>query len=84
MLLSDQFLSKYSNIKPPFGWNGLGEIVYKRTYSRIKDNGELESWVDTLSRCVEGAQEIGADYTIEEAERLFDHMFNLRCLFGGR
>jgi len=84
MLLSESFLESYREKTVPFGWNGLGEIVYKRTYSRIKENGELEEWVDTLQRCIEGAQKIGADYTTEEAERLFDHMFHLRCLFGGR
>ena len=35
--LSDSFLEKYKKIKPPFGFNGLGEIVYSRTYSRIKE-----------------------------------------------
>lgn len=84
MLLSDSFIDQYRDQQPPFGWNGLGEIVYRRTYARVKEDGKLEDWVDTLRRCVEGAQEIGAKYTVEEAERLFDHLFNLRCLFGGR
>jgi len=84
MLLSDSFIEQYRDRKPPFGWNGLGEIVYKRTYARVKEDGSLEEWVDTLRRCIEGAQEVGADYEVAEAERLFDHMFNLRCLFGGR
>lgn len=84
MLLSNSFIEQYKDKTPPFGWNGLGEIVYKRTYSRRKDDGSTESWHETLRRCIEGAQEIGADYTVEEAERLFDHMFHLRCLFGGR
>ncbi len=83
-LFTETFLAKYRELVPPFGWNGLGEIVYKRTYSRIKSDGELEEWVDTLQRCIDGAQKIGADYTQEEAERLFDHMFHFRCLFGGR
>ena len=38
--LSDNFVSKYVRRKPPFGFNGLGELVYMRTYSRIKDNGK--------------------------------------------
>ena len=54
------------------------------TYARIMSNGQLEEWPDTIKRCIEGAQAIGANYTQEEAERLFDHMFNLRGLFGGR
>ena len=38
--LSDNFISKYKRKKPPFGFNGLGELVYMRTYSRIKENGK--------------------------------------------
>lgn len=31
--LSDSFLSKYKSIKPPFGFNGFGEVVYFRCVS---------------------------------------------------
>jgi adenosylcobalamin-dependent ribonucleoside-triphosphate reductase len=48
------------------------------------DNGLYEEWPDTVRRCINGAQEIGAEYTQEEAHRLFDHMFYLRGVFGGR
>jgi len=34
--LKKEFINKYKTIKPPFGFNGLGEIVYLRTYSRLK------------------------------------------------
>lgn len=82
--IKDSFKDKYKDKIIPWGFKGLGFIVYKRTYSRLKDNGEYESWADTIQRCINGAQNIGAHYTQEEAERLFDHMFNLRCVFGGR
>jgi adenosylcobalamin-dependent ribonucleoside-triphosphate reductase len=62
----------------------MGEIVFLRTYSRKKENGENETWTETLQRVVNGAHEIGVDYTKKEAEALFDHMFNLRCSFSGR
>jgi hypothetical protein len=42
--LSDQFLSEYKDTVPPFGFNSLGEIVYRRTYSRLKEDGEKEQW----------------------------------------
>jgi len=42
--LQDSFLSKYKDIAPPFGFNGLGEIVYRRTYSRLKADEEKEQW----------------------------------------
>jgi ribonucleoside-triphosphate reductase (thioredoxin) len=83
-LLSQEFLDKYDNKDAKFGFNGLGYTVYKRTYSRVMEDGKLEEWKDTLTRCINGAQAIGAGYTTEEAERLFDHMFNLRALLGGR
>ena len=34
--LSENFITKYKRKKPPFGFNGLGELVYMRTYSRVK------------------------------------------------
>jgi ribonucleoside-triphosphate reductase len=83
-ILSDRFLTKYKNKQPNWGYNGLGGIVYRRTYSRIKDDGTNEDWWETIARCVEGAQAIGADYTKEEAESLYDKVFNLKCNFAGR
>ena len=38
--LSEHFIDKYRKVSPDFGFNGLGELVYRRTYSRIKDNGD--------------------------------------------
>ena len=32
--LSKSFVSRFNKIRPPFGFNGLGELVYQRTYSR--------------------------------------------------
>ena len=53
-VLSENFISKYKRKKPPFGFNGLGELVYMRTYSRIKENGKNERWWETVQRVVEG------------------------------
>jgi ribonucleotide reductase alpha subunit len=83
-MLSKEFLKKYENKVPPFGYNGLGFVVFKRTYSREKSDGTSETWIETISRCINGAQEIGADYTKLEAERLFNYIFNLKCSFAGR
>jgi hypothetical protein len=43
-LLPEEFLKPYTITKPDWGYNGLGEIVYKRTYSRLKDDGTNEEW----------------------------------------
>lgn len=83
-ILTEGFLKKYKTIQPKWGFNGLGYIVYKRTYSRLKPDGTTEEWWETVKRCIDGAQEIGAGYTKDEAERLFDHVFHLRCCFAGR
>lgn len=83
-ILEADFLKKYLNIQPKWGFNGLGYIIYKRTYSRLKNNGQNEEWLETVARCVNGAQKIGAQYSKKEAERLFDLIFNLKCSFGGR
>ena len=36
--LTDNFINSYKRKKPPFGFNGLGELVYMRTYSRVKQD----------------------------------------------
>jgi hypothetical protein len=42
--LTDNFIDKYKDKIPPFGFNGLGEFVFMRTYSRIKEDGKNETW----------------------------------------
>jgi ribonucleoside-triphosphate reductase len=84
-LLSNEFLDSYTQKSAPWGFGGLGEIVYLRTYSRpVEGENRNETWTETLKRVIDGAVSIGTPYTQEEAERLFDHMFNLRCSFSGR
>ena len=83
-ILSQEFLSNYKNKQPNWGFNGLGYIVYKRTYARLKEDGTTEEWNETVERCINGAQKIGAQYTAKEAERMYDYVFNLKCNFAGR
>ena len=82
--LSQSFIESYNSKTPPWGFSGLGEVVYLRTYSRKKDDGTIESWPETTVRVIDGAAAIGVDFSQEEAEKLFDHMFNLRCTVAGR
>lgn len=81
--LTDQFIASYTGRQAPWGFGGLGEVVYLRTYSRKTETSQ-ESWVETLRRVIDGAVDIGADLTEKEMEILFDHMFNLRCTVSGR
>lgn len=83
---TDEFIDQYRNQTPNFGYNGLGYVTYKRTYARtLNDNSSAtEEWFQTIRRVIEGAQQIGAGYTQEEAERLYDYMFNFKANFAGR
>ena len=84
-LLNANFINSYSQKQVPWGFGGLGEIVYLRTYSRKVDGTDrTETWVETLKRIIDGAVEIGVPFTQRQAETLFDHMFNLRCSVSGR
>ena len=83
-ILPKEFVESYSTKQPNWGFNGLGYIVYKRTYSRKITNTINEEWHQTVARCINGAQKIGAQYTPDEAKRLFDLVFNLKCNFAGR
>lgn len=84
-IITNEFIDKYKNKQPNWGFSGLGYIVYKRTYARpIEGENRTEEWPETIQRCINGAQKIGANYTKEEAEKLFDYIFNLKCNFAGR
>lgn len=95
-ILTDKFIHQYEHKKAPFGFNGLGEFVYYRTYSRIKENGENEQWHETTRRVVEGTYSIQKDHVIKNglhwdeeksrlsAEEMFDRMFNMKFLPPGR
>ena len=84
-LLSQDFIDSYKDKTSPWGFGGLGEVVYLRTYSRpIEELGRNETWTETLVRAINGAADIGTPLNVFEAEALFDHMFNLRCSLSGR
>jgi len=84
-ILDQSFIDTYATKTPPWGFGGLGEIVYLRTYSRpVEGKNRNESWVETIQRVIDGAFDIGVPYTKDDAEKLFDHMFNLRCSMSGR
>ena len=83
-ILPKEFLTEYITKTPPFGFAGLGYIVFKRTYARRLADGNSEEYWQTIARCINGAQKIGATYTKQEAQKLFDLIFNLKCNFAGR
>jgi adenosylcobalamin-dependent ribonucleoside-triphosphate reductase len=94
--LSDNFMDKYKRKKAPFGFNGLGELVYMRTYSRIKSDGKNERWWETVRRVVEGTysmQKRWIDHhqlgwnpwqAQNSAQEMYDRIFNMKFLPPGR
>lgn len=56
--LDSKFLEEYANKKPNFGFNGLGEFVFYRTYSRLKEDNTKETFLEVVKRVVEGCYEI--------------------------
>lgn len=83
--IGNDIVANYATKQAPWGFGGLGEIVYLRTYSRpIEGLNRNEMWPETIQRVINGAIEIGVPYSQADAEALFDHMFNLRCSFSGR
>jgi intein/homing endonuclease len=94
--LSDNFIEQYKDKKPPFGFGKLGELVYIRTYSRIKDDGMNEQWYETCRRVVEGTYRMqkrhieahGLEWNAWQAQRsaqeMYERMFSMKFLPPGR
>ena len=82
-LLTNEFLSKYKHKPNPFPTE-LGEFVYYRTYSRwLPEEQRREYWWETVKRAVEYNCSL-APTTREEAEKLYDNVYNLRNFLAGR
>ena len=94
--LTTEFLSQYKDRKPPFGFNGLGALVYERTYSRVKDDGVNEQWWETIARVVEGCYNMqkrhiehnGLGWNPQKAQKsaqeMYDRMWSMKFLPPGR
>jgi intein/homing endonuclease len=89
-------IEKYYDMPSPFGFNGLGEFVYMRTYSRVKDDGSMETWPDTVRRVVNGTYTMQKKHIIQynlgwneekgliSALEMFDRIFHLKFTPPGR
>lgn len=99
--ISDDFIDSYRSKKVPFGYadaagNSVGEITFLRTYSRIKDNGEKETWTDVCERVINGMYSLQKDHCKKNrlpwndvkaqasAKEAFDRLFNLKWTPPGR
>ena len=94
--LSDNFIEQYKRKRAPFGFNGLGELVYMRTYSRLKEDGKNEMWWETVKRVVEGTYNMQKNWiehhqlgwnawqAQRSAQEMYDRIFNMKFLPPGR
>lgn len=94
--LPDKFVAPYYKLPEPFGFNGLGKVVYLRTYSRQKNNGVQETWTDTIRRVVEGTYRLQQQWieqhklgwnnnqALRSATEMFDRMWHMKFLPPGR
>ena len=99
--LSDDFVQGYRGKKAPFGYtdsagNSVGEITFLRTYSRKKEDGTKETWVDVCERVINGMYSIQKDHCKSQrlpwndsraqasAKEAFDRLFNLKWTPPGR
>lgn len=81
--LSDEFLSKYKHKEDPL--NELGSFVFYRTYSRFLPNeGRRERWWETVARAVDYNMSLSPRSTKQEAEELYDNIYNLKQQLSGR
>ncbi|BDY11862.1 glycyl radical enzyme family protein [Hydrogenimonas cancrithermarum] len=94
--LDETFKKKLYSSRPHFGFNGFGEVIYYRTYSRKKADGSQERWADTVIRVVEGILSIRKNHYKEQglawddgrwkpfAERMAESCFSMHWLPPGR
>lgn len=99
--ITDDFVQSYNDKKPPFGYrdaggNSVGEITFLRTYSRMKEDGTKETWVDVCERVINGMYSLQKDHCKKNrlpwndakaqasAKEAFDRLFNLKWTPPGR
>jgi adenosylcobalamin-dependent ribonucleoside-triphosphate reductase len=94
--LDNEFLKGFRGKSPKFGYNGLGELVYYRTYSRTMPDGRKETFCDTVQRVVEGCFEIQRrhskkihipwdyDKAQRSAQEMFQRIWDFKFLPPGR
>lgn len=65
--LNEKTKNEINILTPEFGYNGLGEFVFRRTYSR--DN---ENWNDVVIRVIEGIMSIRKEHFVKNTLRWND------------
>jgi len=67
-------------------WGPTGELVYQRTYSRVKPDGTKETWPETVERVVDGNLALVPErfQLPDERQQLIDMMLDFKILPAGR
>jgi ribonucleoside-diphosphate reductase alpha chain len=63
--ISQSTFNEIKELKPKFGYNGFGEFIFYRTYSRTRIDGSNESWADCVIRVISGVMSIRKDWYIK-------------------
>ena len=94
--LTPNFIDTFRTRPPPFGYNGLGELVYLRTYSRKKADSSNEAWFETVERVVTGTYNMqkawieshrlgwNARKAQTSAQEMYRRIFDMKFLPPGR
>ena len=99
--LGEDYVNSFRAKTPPFGYrdaggNSVGEVTFLRTYSRIKEDGTKETWVDVCERVINGMYSLQKDHckanrlpwndakAQASAREAFDRMFSLKWTPPGR
>lgn len=63
--LKDETIDLLEEMTPNFGYDGFGEVVFYRTYSRKRYDGKQETWSDVVIRVIQGVMSIRKDWYIK-------------------
>lgn len=81
--LPNNFIEKYKNIEPPFGFNGLGLLAYLRTYSRLKckkcGSYYIDCKEDKINFCADcGSSDIRNEKWFETIRRVVEGTYSIQ------
>ena len=99
--LTEDFVNSYKGKPVPWGYkdaagNSVGEIIFLRTYSRLKEDGTKETWVEVCERVINGMYSLQKDHAKQNrlpwndakaqssAKEAFQRLFELKWTPPGR
>lgn len=94
--INGDIVAEYNNKPLPFGFDGLGEFVYQRTYARTKPDGFTETWQETCLRVTNGTYTMQKQHILKyklgwdeeqgqrSAREFYDRLYHLKFTPPGR